>query len=278
MRNYAQWLLLAGCASAAAMAADVPLTVRVSNGDPVQTIELKGGPGLVPLARSADGSRFTGTIGISAGGTTLQPVVISYSDFGYPVVLRVHQHLPSVEFPVKARLPTSCTLSQVESVEVDTTDLATAIGKSIRAARLASIEGNDSCDAALRTRAIRAKFRNARRMAQLSQGLFVIPDELIAECKSVCKSTTVLAELKRYPTEAIELQAIQLVALRDEARDDGNFGKAAAIQDYIADEAKSSDVIEKAFAQVGVDKDRIASDSEYLSSMARDEVRAERPE
>jgi hypothetical protein len=277
MRHHLRFLLFACFASAAATAATVPLTVRVSNGDAVQSIELAGDTGLIQLTRSPDGSSFAGTIEINASGTTLQSIVISYADFGYPVLLRVHEHLPRVEFPVKARLPTSCTNSQVSGVEDQAMDLGTAISWSIQAARLASIKGNDRCDAALRARSIAAKFRNARRMAQLSQGLFVVPEELIAECKSQCNSTTVLAELNRYPTEALELQAVQLVALRDEARDEGNFGKAAAIQQTIAYEAETSDTVEKAFANVGVDKDRIADDSAYLSSMARDEVQTERP-
>lgn len=277
MRHQLRLMVLVAGATSATVAADIPLTVRVGNGDPVQTVELQNASGLVALAKSPDGSSFTGNIAVVRGDTALQSIVVNYADFGYPLRLRVHQHLPRVEFPIKARLPASCTASHVTNVEEQTTDLGTAISQSIQAARLASIQGNDRCSSTLRTRAVKAKFRNARRMAQLSQGLFVVPDELIAEYRALTGTMTAVAEIKRYEMEAFELQAVQLVALRNEAQTDGDFGKAAAIQQTIAQEASSSDKVEKAFANVGIDQDSIEKDSAFLSNMAREEVQAEVP-
>lgn len=262
-------LLLAGTASAES----VPLTVRVNNGDPVQSVDFAGRSGLVELQKSPDGHRFTGSIRVDSGDSVSQQLVINYPDFGYPMLLRVFRHLPQVEFPVGARLPSACTLAKIVSVEAQTTDLASAISKSIQAARLASIEGNDRCDAGLRARAIAAKFRNARRMAQLSQGLFVIPDQLIAEYRSLPTASTAAAEINRYASEAIELQAVQLVAARTEAQRDGKFAEAAAIQGIIRDQAAQSEV---AFARVGLTKSRIEADSAFLDTMARDQAQAER--
>lgn len=276
MRQHPCSMILVGCISAGALAADVPLTVRVGGGDPVQAVELKGETGLVALARSPDGSSFRGKIVVSGNGAMLQSIVVSYADFGYPLLLRVHQHFPRVEFPIKARLPASCTVSQVENAEGQTSDLGTAISQSIQAARLASIKGNDRCDAALQARAVTAKFRNARRMSQLSQGLFSVPQEMLADYRSLGAAGTAIAEINRYKMESLELQVVQLVALRDEAQSDGDFGKAAAIQQTIADEANSSDEVATAFAKMGVDKASIRKDSAFLSNMARDEMQAER--
>lgn len=277
MRHHPRLMILAACASSATVAADIPLTVRVANGAQVQSVELQNESGLVALAKSPDGTSFTGNIAVIGGDTALQSIVVSYADFGYPVRLRVHQHLPRVEFPIKARLPASCTVSHVTNVEGQTIDLGTAISQSIQAARLASITGNDRCSSTLRARAVTAKFRNARRMAQLSKGLFVVPDELIAEYRALTGTMTAVAEIDRYEVEAFELQAVQLVALRDEAQTEGDFGKAAAIQQTIAQEASYSDKVEKAFANVGIDQESIEKDSAFLSSLAKEEIHAEVP-
>lgn len=114
-------------------------------------------------------------------------------------------------------------------------------------------------------------------MAQLSKGLFVVPDELIAEYRALTGTMTAVAEIDRYEVEAFELQAVQLVALRDEAQTEGDFGKAAAIQQTIAQEASYSDKVEKAFANVGIDQESIEKDSAFLSSLAKEEIHAEVP-
>lgn len=101
MRHHPRLMILAACASSATVAADIPLTVRVANGAQVQSVELQNESGLVALAKSPDGTSFTGNIAVIGGDTALQSIVVSYADFGYPVRLRVHQHLPRVEFPTR---------------------------------------------------------------------------------------------------------------------------------------------------------------------------------
>ncbi len=254
--------------STAAIAAPVPITVRV-NGDPVQSIDLAGETGLVQLTKEGNGERFTGMIDINGSGSVVQPMVISYSDFRYPMNLMVHQYLKLITFPIEIKPASSCTRSRIEAVEREVTTLADAIANSMLATRLASIEGNDRCLGSLYMRAIRAKFRNARRMSQLSWGLFVVPEELVSEYRrAVPESRLAAAEVDRYETEAIELQGVQLVAARTEAQHDGDFIKAAAIQQDIAKEANATEHSRDAFENVGLSADRIAKDTEYLSNMA----------
>lgn len=269
--------LVAGCLSVAAIAATVPLTVRV-NGDPVQSIDLAGELGLVPLTKEENGARFTGAIDVNSPGVVIQPLVVSYSDFRYPMSLTLHPYLKFVAFPLELKPAASCTRSRIEAVEGEVTTLPDAINNSLLATRLASIQGNDRCYGPLRSRAIRAKFRNARRMAQLSKGLFVVPEELIAEYQQALPtSQSAAAEVERYKTEALELQGIQLVAARGEAQRDRLFTAAAAIQQVIANEARAKGETREAFENVGLSAKRIATDSAYLSTMAREKVAAPEP-
>lgn len=268
--------LLVGCLPVAVLAATVPITVRV-DGDPVQSIELDGETGLVPLIKEENGARFTGTMEVGASGVVIQPLIIRYPDFRYPISLTLHPYLKFVAFPVELKPATSCTRRRVETVELEVTTLPDAINNSLLSTRLANIQGNDRCLGTLRSRVIRAKFRNTRRMAQLSNGRFVVPHALIAEYQqTLSTSQSATAEVERYKTEALELQATQLVAARGEAQSAGRFATAAAIQQVIAKVANSKAEAREAFANVGLSEKRIAADSAFLSTKADQELAAER--
>lgn len=268
--------LLAGCLPAVVFAATVPLTVRVE-GDPVQSVDFHGEIGVIPLKREDNGARFTGVMDAGTSGVVIQQLLIKYPDFRYPISITLHPYLELVAFPVELKPATSCTLGRVEAVEREVTTLPDAINNSLLATRLANIQGNDRCQGTLGPRAIRAKFRNTRRMAQLSNGLFVVPSALLAEYHQAFSASQIaIAEVERYKSEALELQGIQLVAARGEAQSAGRFATAAAIQQVIAEEANSKENTREAFAEVGLTAERIAADSAYLSAMASREMAAQR--
>jgi thymidine phosphorylase len=194
---------------------------------------------------------------------------INYAGFHYPVDLRVHQFLPRVEFAVSMKPTESCTSQRVDALERSVTDFEEALRDSIEAMQLMAIEGNDRCLKSLRKRAAKVAFDKNVRANQLSKGLVAINDALATAYEHEFQSSSVVSgQIATYRKQSIGLEAVELVAVRDEAQGRGDFATAASVQEVIAERAASDESVAEAYAAEKMGDKEIKDDSEFLESLA----------
>ena len=262
-------LAAAGGAAGSVDAAPVPITVHVE-GEQLRSVDLIDN-GISPFTKIADG-RYQRTIDSDSLLPKSHVINFGYPAFNHAMVLRLHRYSKPVSFPVALAAITSCTNARVTAVEKYVSTLRDAINSALLAAKLLSINGNDSCDRSLAARAARAVFRNSVRVNQLSMGLFAIPEDTAsAYIAASTDRDRARNEVAAYRKMEIGLEGVQLVAARNEAQSLGNFGQAADIQQAIADRSSQGRDIELAFAAEGLSKEVILTDSAYLEKMTLDQ-------
>lgn len=258
--------------SMSAAAKDLPLVLRFDGTVP-QSVVIFDSSGSRTEPVDAQRKSIASSLKLATEAPETHRMTIKYNGFGYPMDLRVHPFLPKVEFGVSMQPSGSCTAARVDKLEKPVTDFEEALRDSIEAKQLMAIEGNDRCLKSLRRRAAKVAYDKNVRANQLSKGLVAINEDLaVAYAQEFGSAAFVMAEIADYERQSIGLDAVQLVAVRDDARERGDFAIAATIQDVIAERAASDENVAKAFASENLDSERIKDDREFLRALANTEA------
>jgi hypothetical protein len=268
---------LRACAAAAAaalpigtaLAATIPIEIRWAGTQP-SSINISTAGGLQPLTYDSQGQVYRGTISIASATPQRRTVIISYGTFNHPIDLRVHSVLPAISFGVEHRPQASCTSNKVKASGEPSSNLVDALNRAVAAGQLLSIESPNDCGPALRPNAAQARYRQNVRMSQLSQGLFLINEQIKQEYQELAglQQGQVAAEIAAYAQAEARLEAVQLIAARDNAQEARDFVSAAAISNYVEERIAADPAARETFAREGITADRAASDSRFLDALA----------
>jgi hypothetical protein len=238
--------------------------------------------GFQALKIDAGGRVFRGSIEIGGDRPQRKTITVRYGAYNHPFDIRVHRTLGRVAFSVNHTVQSSCTSTRVSDASNLSDNLADAVNRSVSAGELVSIPEPNACDENLHFSALRARYRQNAKMAELSNGFFLINRTVEEQYKEAARNRglNVGRELAEYEARDDELEARQLVVFRAAAQAVGNYGLALETNQLIAARLSADARTAVLYQQQGLTDATVSSYAQQLgveAAMQRDEQEPNRP-
>jgi hypothetical protein len=255
--------------SGAADAKDIPVEVHWVGAAPTQVLLSVPG-GFQPLHRDPQRAIFRGQISIVQNNLQRRTLTVQYGYFSHPFDIRVHHNLARVAFSVTHQQQRSCTLARVQQASAPADNLPDAVNRSVAAGELLTIEEPNACDSNLRFGAARARFRQNVRMAELSNGFFMINPAVEEQYRREARQRllSVEQEVAAYRQQDRLREARQLVAFRTAAEGVGNYDLAMDVTRLMAARIASDPDAAALYSQQGLTRSAVAAYMNDLSGTA----------
>lgn len=224
----------------AAEARDIPMDIRWSGTAPTEVLLVVPG-GVDQLSQDSQSPTYRGEISVPSGKPERRTIIVRYGSFSHPVDFRVHGGLSRVTFFVAHQRQGSCTRTRVRYAAIESDNLADAVSRSVAAGELISIPEPNACDGDLRFRAVRARFLQNAKMAELSNGFFLINRDVERQYRQEARARglNVDEEVAAFIDQDEKYEARQLLVFRYAAHVTGNYDLALEVNDLIGERIAS---------------------------------------
>ena len=249
----------------AAPAKDVPFEIHWLGQAPTAVLLSVPG-GLLPLQKVAGSPVFRGQVTLPEAKPERRTITVQYGSYSHPFDVRLHRHLPRVTFLVSHQTQTSCTRTRVVEADRAPATLVDAVARAIAAGELISIPEPNACDPNLRFGALQARFRQNAKMAEISNGFFMINRSVEDQYKQAARDRglSVESELAQYNAKDTQLEVRQLIAFRTAAVGSQNYKLALDVNSFMAARISADGTTAARYQQQGITNLGLATYSQQL--------------
>jgi hypothetical protein len=218
-----------------AVAKDIPVEIYWAGVSPTEVlVNIPGG--IKPLQRDAAAKVFRGKISVPSGSPERRTITVRYGAYSHPFDIRVHRGLSRVTFFVSHQIQGSCTLTRVSEARLPPDNLVDAVSRSVAAGELINISEPNACSGDLRFQALQARFQQNEKMADLSNGFFLINRDVEQQYRREARArgVNVDRQVAAFVEQDNSYEARQLLIFRYTAQAVGNYALALDVNDLIA--------------------------------------------
>ena len=247
------------------LAKDVPIEIYWSGDAPTEVLVTVPG-GLQPLQKDSTSRVFRGQIALPDDKPERRTITVEYSDYNHPFDVRLHRYLPRVTFLVSHKAQPSCTSIRVVEAGRPPDNLVDAVARSVAAGELISIAEPNACNSDLRFEALRARFRQNAKMAEISNGFFLMNRSIEDQYKqaALARHASVDQELAEYEAKDIQREVGQLLAFRTAAAGSQNYDLAIKINSFMVGRISSGSATAALYQQQGITNAGLVNYSQQL--------------
>lgn len=251
------------------LAKDIPIEIYWSGTEP-SGVFLGVPGGFQPLVSQANSTVFRGRTSVTGDRPERKTITVRYGSYSHPFDFRAHRTLSRVTFSVNHQVQGSCTSTRVREATAPSDNLLDAVNRSVAAGELINIPEPNACDRNLRFTAVRARYLQNAKMAELSNGFFLINRDVEEQYRQAAgkRGVNIDLELAAYQARDQEYEARQLVVFRTAAQAVGNYELALETNELMASRIASDAVAAAIYRKQGITNAALASYEQRLEVSA----------
>ncbi len=249
-----------------AMATDIPVNIGWAGTQP-ESISVQDEGGLTEFSYEASSQIFKGSISVEPRQVVVKTVLAIYKNGSVSFRLKVNSFLPSINFRLPMEKASSCTRQLVNRVAQRVDNASDAMRSILSATQLLTIPTPEDCGP-LKITLVQARYDRTIQLAQLSQGLFQIDENVRqAYLNSLPQAAraSALARVAIYEQQIEGLEAVQLAEQRRLAQEKGNFATAGDINDVMLARVANPE-LRSVYKDEGLTKSQLERDGQYLDA------------